>query len=128
VTEYASLVDSLRAAGIEVAHAGETTPPFLSAPGRVARANGDLVQLYAYRDSAAAVAEARRISPDGFVVGGRRVAWLGPPRFYRRGRLLALQIGDSEPVRRTLEAIFGPPIAGVVSPGTPGLRSSRAGS
>lgn len=113
VSDYESLVDSLRGAGIDVEHAGETTPPFLSVPGRVARAEGDLVQVYAYADSGAAAAAARGISPDGFTVGGRRVAWLGPPRFHRRGRLLVLHLGDRVRVTRTLEAIFGPPFAGV---------------
>lgn len=119
VSDYQSLVDSLRGAGFEVEHAGETTPPFLSVPGRVARAEGDLVQVYAYADSGAAAAEARGISPDGFTVGGRRVAWLGPPRFHRRGRLLVLHLGDRARVTRALEAIFGPPFAGTpVTDGT----------
>lgn len=117
VSDYATLVDSLRGAGLVVEHAGETTPPFLSVPGRVARAEGDLVQVYAYADSAAADADARGISPDGFIVSGRRVAWMAPPRFHRRGRLLVLHLGDQAPVGRTLEAIFGPPFAGIPLPG-----------
>jgi len=112
VSGYESLVDSLRAAGVEVEDAGETAPPFLSVPARVARAEGDLVQVYAYPDSTAMDAEARGISRDGFTVGGRRVAWLGPPHFHRRGRLLVLHIGDRARVARALEAIFGPPFAG----------------
>jgi len=119
VTDYESLVDSLGAMGIEVEDAGETAPPFLSAPGRVARADGDLVQVFSYVDSAAADAEARRISPDGFTVGGRRVAWLGPPRFHRRGRLLVLHIGDRARVARALEAILGPAFASSPARGEP---------
>lgn len=121
VSGYESLVDSLRAAGIEVEHAGETAPPFLSVPARVARADGDLVQVYVYADSAAAGADAHGISGDGFTVGGQRVAWLGPPHFHRRGRLLVLHIGDRPRVAHALAAIFGPPFAG------PSTRDSTGG-
>jgi hypothetical protein len=69
------------------------------------------VQVYAFADPDAAAAAARGISADGFTVAGRRVAWLGPPRFHRRGRLLVLHIGDRARVSRALEAIFGPPFA-----------------
>ncbi|HUP20628.1 MAG TPA: hypothetical protein VM778_11835 [Gemmatimonadota bacterium] len=121
VSGYESLVDSLRAGGLEVEHAGETAPPFLAVPARVARAEGDLVQVYVYADSAAVDADARGISGDGFTVGGQRVAWLGPPHFHRRGRLLVLHIGDRPGVAHALAAIFGPPFAG------PSTRDSTGG-
>ena len=120
VVDHFGLVDALRAAGFTVDAAGALTPdvPFGGAQaGTVLRlrgggltAPGD-VQSYEYADPAAAAADAGQILPDGNTRTAM-IGWVGPPHFFRAGRLVVLYVGTDAALVDALTALLGPPFAG----------------
>ena len=112
VTDYASLIDNLRAAGASVEPEGEVDQPFLSVTGMMIKLHGEDVQVFQYSNAAAMEAQAARVSRDGSAVGTTKLHWIGPPRFYKRGKLLVLYIGDNDKVLKALEAVLGRQFAG----------------
>ena len=112
VTDYASLLDSLRAAGATVESAGEVTQPFFSVKGKLLKVNGGDVQVFEYQDSTAADNEASLVSPDGSSIGTSMVGWVAPPHFYQAGKLIVLYIGENEAVIELLESVLGSQFAG----------------
>ncbi len=112
VRDYVSLIDNLRAAGAMVRPMGEVSQPFFSVTGYKITLNGGEVQVFEYKDAAAADADAAQVSPDLKVVGNTMVEWVGPPHLYKKGRLLALYEGESSAVVTVLESVLGPQFAG----------------
>ena len=112
VTDYASLIDSLRAGGASVKPEGEVDQPFLSVTGTMIKLHGEDVQLFQYPNAAAVEAQAARVSRDGSTVGTTKIHWIGPPHFYKQGRLLVLYVGDEDKVLKALEAVLGRQFAG----------------
>jgi hypothetical protein len=111
-TDYASLLDGLRAAGATVEPAGEVEQPFLSVTGTMIKVHGEDVQVFEYANPAAMEAETAKISRDGSTVGTAKLHWIGSPHFHRRGKLLVLYLGDSEQVLKTLQSVLGDQFAG----------------
>jgi hypothetical protein len=111
-TDYADLVDSVRAAGARVETAGEVDQPFFSVKGRMITVHGEDVQVFQYPDATGADAEAALVSPDGSAVGTTTLHWIGSPHFYKKGRLLVLYVGDTARVLKALEAALGRQFAG----------------
>jgi hypothetical protein len=112
VTDYASLIDKLRAAGVSVEPAGEVEQPFLSITGKMIKLYGEDVQVFQYANTAAADGEAAPISRDGMAVGTRKIFWVGAPHFFKQGRLLVLYVGNNDKVLRSLEVVLGRQFAG----------------
>ena len=120
VTETESLADELRDAGMTVEEGGEASVFFFSVPGTALLVDGGRVEVYEYGDEASAEGDAARISPDGFQVevpanGGMAVSmveWIATPHFYRKGRLIALYVGEDADLIVALEAALGPQFAG----------------
>lgn len=121
VTDFVSLVDSLRAAGATVEPAGEVSQPFFSVEGQVITVNGEGVQVFEYDDAASADAKAALVSPDGISVGTTEegvliqdtmITWIATPHFYQAGQLIVLYVGDSTAVIDALEEVLGPQFAG----------------
>jgi hypothetical protein len=112
VTDQASLISKLRAAGASVELVGEVNQPFLSVTGTMIKLHGDDVQVFQYANAAAADAEAAPISRDGMAVGTRKIFWVGPPHFFKQGRLLVLYVGNDDKVLKALEAALGRQFAG----------------
>jgi hypothetical protein len=112
VTDYASLIKSLRALGAGATAAGEVEQPFFSVTGKMIKVHGEDVQIFAYVNVAVAEAEAAPISRDGMAVGTRKIFWVGPPHFFKREKLLVLYVGDNAKVLKTLEAVLGQQFAG----------------
>jgi hypothetical protein len=112
VADYASLVASLRAAGARVSPGQAVAQPFFSVPGKTIRVHGEDVQVFEYTDAALAEAQASRISPTGSTVGTTKVHWMGPPHFYRKGKLLVLYVGGDDQVLKALQAALGRQFAG----------------
>jgi len=112
VTDYASLVEGLRATGISVEPEGEVDQPFFSVTGMVMKVRGEDVQVFEYSDATAADAQAALVSPSGSAVGTTKPHWLGPPHFFRKEKLLVLYVGDDDGVLRTLEVVLGRQFAG----------------
>ncbi len=112
VTDFVSLVDSLRSAGATVEPAGEVSQLFFSVQGQVITVNGEDVQVFEYDDAASADAEAALVSPDGSSVGTTMVLWIATPHFYQTGQLIVFYVGDSTAVIDALEEVLGPQFAG----------------
>jgi hypothetical protein len=112
VTDYPSLIKSLRALGAGATAAGDVEQPFLSITGTMIKVHGEDVQVFQYGDAAAADAAAAPISHDGMAVGTRKIFWVGPPHFFKQGRLVVLYVGDNEKVLGALEAVLGRQFAG----------------
>jgi hypothetical protein len=112
VTDYASLVASLRTAGASVKPGEEVDQPFFPISGKMIQIHGEDVQVFQFADAAVADAQAARISPTGSTVGTTKVNWIGPPHFYRAGKVLVLYVGDDAKVLQALAAALGPQFAG----------------
>jgi hypothetical protein len=110
--DYASLIDRLRTVGVRVEGDGEVEQPFLSIRGRMIKLHSEDVQVFQYSSATEMEAQAALISRDGSTVGTTKIHWIGSPHFYKQGRLLVLYVGDSEKVRKSLEAVLGQQFAG----------------
>lgn len=119
VRDYVGLIGALQAAGLEVEPAGLVAQPFFHPRGEVVRVNGADLQVFQYPDSVRAASEAATVSPDGGTIGTMMVNWTTPPRFYRGGPLVVIELGGDEAVRSALEELFGPPFAGRVEAAEP---------
>ncbi len=113
-TDYASLVDNLRTAGATVEPAGEIIQDFFSVRAQVIKVNGDDVQVFEYSDKTAADTEAALVSPDGSSIGTSTPFWVGPPHFYKSGRIVVLYIGENNSVVNMLQNVLGNQFAGVI--------------
>lgn len=111
-TDYASFVESLRAARASVKAEGSVEQPFFSVTGKVISLYGEPVQIFEYRNSARADRDAARVSADGRTVGTTKPHWLGPPHFFKKDRLIVLYLGDDAKVLRALESRLGRQFAG----------------
>lgn len=76
------------------------------------KVHGEEVQVFQYPHAAAADAQAALVSPDGSAVGTSKILWVGPPHFFKQGKLLVLYVGDNGKVLKALEAALGRPFAG----------------
>ncbi|MEK6244154.1 MAG: hypothetical protein AABM33_06600 [Pseudomonadota bacterium] len=112
VTDYASLIANLRATGVSVEQEGEVDQPFFSVTGMMIKVRGEDVQVFEYSDATAADAQAALVSPSGSAVGTTKIHWVGPPHFFKKGRLIVLYVGDNEKVLSALEAVLGRLFAG----------------
>ena len=112
VTDYPSLIKSLRALGAGATAAGDVEQPFFSIKGAMIKVHDEDVQVFQYANAAAADAEATPISRDGMTVGTRKIFWVGPPHFFKKDKLLVLYVGDNAKVLETLEAVLGKQFAG----------------
>jgi len=112
VTDYPSLIKSLRALGAGASAAGDVEQPFFFIKGEMIKVHSEDVQVFQYANAAAAEAEAAPISRDGMTVGTRKIFWVGQPHFYKQGRLLVLYVGSNDKALKTLAAVLGPQFAG----------------
>ena len=114
-----TLVAGLRTHGATVIM-GEVLPqqsnPFFSTNAKLLVVNGGSVSVFEYPSNAAAESDAARVSRDGSVVGSTSITWVGPPHFYKSGRLIVLHAGNSQAVLGPLEAVLGPPFAAPIAP------------
>lgn len=109
------LWEALRVMGVSVEAGGEIPQQpesLFSVQGQRYRIEGNEFQVYEYADKAAAMADARRISPDGFSIGTAMVDWVDTPHFFQRGRYLVLYLGNDAAILNLLEGVLGPQIAG----------------
>lgn len=89
----------------------QSSNPFFSTNAQVLIVNGGTVSVFEYASVAAAESDAANVSPDGSVVGSTIITWIGPPHFYRTGRLIVLYAGSADAVLGPLETVLGPPLA-----------------
>lgn len=77
--------------------------------------NGENVYVFEYATADAANRDASTVSSDGGTIDGTDRAcaffWIGPPRFYKKDRLIVLYVGTNEDLIRTLDGLLGRPFA-----------------
>ena len=112
VTDYPSLIKSLRALGAGATAAGDVEQPFLSIKGVMIKVHGEDVQVFQYANAVAADGEAAPISRDGMAVGTRKIFWIGQPHFFKQGKLLVLYVGNEDKVLTALQTVLGRQFAG----------------
>lgn len=116
LTSTAALVRELVASGATVSSAGMASAdafPFFSVRAERLVVNGEGVHVFEYPNSTRANADAARVAPAGTPIGQTQITWVDPPRFYRSSRLIVVYVGRSDDVAGRLEAVLGPPFAGV---------------
>ena len=87
--------------------------PFFSPRATRLRVAGDDVHVFQYATADEAVSEASQISVAGSPIATTQITWMSPPRFYRKDRLIVLYVGTEPKVAHALEAVLGPPFAGL---------------
>lgn len=107
-----TFVRALRARGLKVESAGEVSQPFFTPAGRAFTVAGENVQVFRYPSVRAAEAEAKQVNAEGTSVGTSSAMWVGPPHFYRKGRLIVLYLGENADVLKALTSVLGPQFAG----------------
>jgi hypothetical protein len=78
------------------------------------------VQAFEYPDTATALADAERFSPDGAWFDGKGtptlVNWIATPHLYRSDKLLVVYVGDDAETLDILERTLGHEFAGGANP------------
>ncbi len=115
------LIVELERAGIdvdEIAQPAAAASPLFTGTIRNLCVSGKSVWLYEYLSTEARETESDWITPDGQL---RRadsavfVSWIGPPRFYAAGRIIALTLSGDSPVAELLSELLGPTLSPEVS-------------
>ena len=108
--DKASLVAALQKSGLTVTEQGSVEQPFFSLKGVSLKADNEYIQVFEYADEAAAQKDASKIASDASIEGFR-IDWLGPPHFYRVGRMIVIYPGTDQKVLAALESALGKPFA-----------------
>jgi hypothetical protein len=111
VMDRASLIDALRARGLNVQTAGEVQQPFFEVSGTTLKVAGADVQVFEFADAAAAKQAMSAIGPDGNPPT-MIIDWVAPPHFYQAGKIIALYIGDDTAIIEALTKTLGAQAAG----------------
>ncbi len=112
VSDYASLVNALRAAGAAVNPAGAVSQPFFAPQGQVLSVDGEDVQVFEFASAEEADTVSQSISADGSSIGTSMVGWVAPPRFYKAGQPSVICVGSDSGVISALQAAMGSQFAG----------------
>ena len=105
----ADLLGALRAAGVRVDPAGEAVPRF-GAGGASYKIDGQVVDVYAFPDSASRRTAGSEISADGRSFQGNPEPGLSNPHLWGIGRLLVLYDGDAGGTILLLSGLLGDPM------------------
>ncbi len=112
VSDYASLVNALRAAGAAVNPAGAVLQPFFAPQGQVLSVGGEDVQVFEFASAEEADTVTQSISADGSSIGTSIVEWIAPPHFYKAGKLIVIYVGSDSGVISALQEAMGAQFAG----------------
>jgi len=122
VTDYSTLLNYLRDSGASIGEEGEIyQSSFFDLEGRRVTVNESTIQVFEYANAEAMEAEASCVSPDGFGIRKERgdmvvavqISWIGPPHFYKAGRIIVIYIGDNDSIINLLENALGTQFAGM---------------
>ncbi len=122
VTDYGALLHHLRDSGAFVLEEGEIPRyNFFDMAGKRVKVNGSIIQVFEYVNAGAMESEASCVSVDGFGITKERgdmgmhteVNWVGPPHFYKAGRIIVIYIGDNDSTISLLENAMGKQFAGM---------------
>lgn len=112
IDDLDSLMEALRSAGASIEAGEDVEQPFFTAIGKILKVNGADVQVFVYDTAEAMEADAAQVAEDGGSIGSSMVTWMGPPHFYKLGRMIVLYVGDDQTVKTLLEGVLGPQFAG----------------
>ena len=121
--DAAGVVSALRQQGLRVGPERTLPQDLFAVPAKL---YGERIQIYEYADATAAQQDAARVSSDGHDISPRpgwtgppgvvpaptHVDWIGPPHFFRSGRVIVLYVGSHRPTLRALRAVLGREFAG----------------
>ena len=110
------LVEALRERGFRVQIAGDPTLPLLTGVGTLLRVEEEGINVFVYADAASAAREAGWFSADASGIttenGAALILWVATPHLFLKENLLALYVGDTDPLLAALVDLLGPQIAG----------------
>lgn len=122
---YDDLIDDLLDSGASVQISGESKVGLLSVQAKNLMVNGERIHVLEYDNKNLANEEAAIIDPDGFGMEkaaeegssvAMAISWIGPPHFYKKGRLIVLYVDESfganPSTRGIIENILGMQFAG----------------
>ncbi len=112
------LVAELEEDGSTVEEVGTFSSEPLGGSGQILCVNAEEVRVYLFGSEELASSVAARIDPnDPSNLGNAMVEWVGTPRFWQRGPMLVLYLGDDQAIENSLSSILGEPFARGVGPG-----------
>ncbi len=111
VMDRASLIDALRARGLDVQPAGEVQQPFFEVSGTALKVGGADVQVFEFADAAAAKQAMSTIGQDGNPPT-MMIDWVAAPHFYQAGKIIALYVGEDKAIIEALTKTLGAQVAG----------------
>jgi len=109
-TSLTELLAALQAAGATVETGNKVEQPFFEVQGTEIKVNGQTVQVFEWADETSRAAVSGTITPQG-QFGTTQVEWVGTPRFWAAGKIIALYVGDDAQVIALLTNAMGAPIA-----------------
>lgn len=117
-SEPAQLIAELGAAGIDAAQVDTFSSDPLGGDGLLVCLGAQELRVYLFPSDHEAAAAAARIDPeDPSNLGSAMVAWAGRPRFWLRGPMLVLYLGEDDDTEHLLADILEEPIARASGPG-----------
>lgn len=112
------LIGEINDAGIATDPVDTFTTYPLGGTGTLICVGTEEVRIYLFNDEAAAIEVAMRIDPaDPSNLGNVIIEWAGRPRFWQRGPMLVLYLGEDAATENLLNALLGPPFAEGAGPG-----------
>jgi hypothetical protein len=113
VTDYASLVSSIRSIGVLVEPQETLDDSPFSTPTRVISVGGATVQVFEFANESSAVAASKTVSKDGTEIGTSIIRWIDTPHFYTQGNIIVLYVGQNPEVLNLLDSLLGTQFAGM---------------
>jgi len=113
VTDYDSLVDSIKARGILVELIDELEDSSFSVPIKVISVGGADVQVFEFQNESDAQASSLTVSEDGTEIGTSIIRWIDTPHFYIKGKIIVLYVGQNPEIMNLLDSILGKQFAGM---------------
>lgn len=112
------LIAELNGAGVTTLRVDTFSTEPLGGTGTLVCVGDEVVAIYLFNDEATATEVAARIDPvDPSNLGNASVAWAGRPRFWQRGPMLILYVGEDVATEYLLTEVLGPPFAQGAGPG-----------
>jgi hypothetical protein len=117
-------VAELTAAGVDADPVETFSTEPVGGQGHLICVGGEEVRVYLFASDDLVAASAARIDPDDpSNFGDAIIEWAGNPRFWQRGPMLVLYLGEDQAIEARITGVLGPPFAQGQGPGRglPGL-------
>jgi hypothetical protein len=90
-----------------------TTPNTMSVAARYIIFDDYVVSVFEYSSSLEMEADADRIDKNGFVIGSAHISWVSYPHFFKKGKIIALYVGEDREILDFLNHHLGEQFAGL---------------